>query len=196
MRIIGIGGEPASGKTTLMRGLLSLWLPGGPTPGNDFSYRSVRALHIPQHKVFVVGTYAGTTFDGTDRLSMSVQPQFEMMLLWLSGKRRFDDYTVIFEGDRLFNSKTIRRCPEFGPCLWIVLSALPGMLKERHQARGDAQTERFLRSRETKIARLISAFQGSLECHPNWDEKDQALVIQRILSWMERPSGKSPPRAG
>lgn len=191
MKFLGIGGVPCSGKTSLVRAALSIWLPGGEQKRNIFCYQTARAIHIPEHKLFVMGKYDGKMFDGTDRLSMAVQPHFEMMLLWLSGRRRFDDYTILFEGDRLFNSKTLRRCRDYGPCLWIVLQAAPGMLKERHQARGAAQTERFLRSRETKTLHLISAF-PDIEVRPNWDEADQAKNLDRVMGWVEARPGTRP----
>ena len=99
LKIIALGGEPATGKTTLMFELIKKtddWQIVKPEKLLD-------AMYSDKLKTYILGKYEkdGNTFQGTDRLSMAVQPDAVKFL------KSAKDVNIIFEGDRLFNSKFI-----------------------------------------------------------------------------------------
>ena len=67
-RIIAIGGEPASGKTTLMKSILKNF------SLKKFKYGFVRGYY--NDNIYFIGIYNNDVFSGTDKLSMAVQPHF------------------------------------------------------------------------------------------------------------------------
>lgn len=139
-RIIAIGGEPASGKTTLVRKLMDGY---NLTP---FKYGLVRGVYDKTEDVYFIGVFDGSTFEGTDRLSMAVQPHFVKFLNQINGG------VVIFEGDRLFNNKLFSNDLPF---IKVILKVSKDTLEQRHKERGDNQTQRFITSRNTKISNIM-----------------------------------------
>ena len=152
MRTIAIGGEPATGKSTIMRRVLELLGPGSP-----FAHGLCRfTLHssVAGHPVSVLGMYEGEGFPGTDRLSMGVQPHAVSYLRSLSGPA-----TVVFEGDRLFNGKFLTAAKGCGPLEVYVIETDPALLSMRHAlARADTQSETWLAGRRTKVANIKRDF--------------------------------------
>jgi broad-specificity NMP kinase len=138
-RVIAVGGEPATGKTTLMREFKNLHTTA------PFKYGQVKGEYNKDMNLYFIGVFDGSTFEGTDRLSMSVQPDFIKFLNWCDG-------VVIFEGDRLFNQSLFTL--EF-PFVKVVLRADKETLITRHNKRGDSQTETFLKSKRTKINNIL-----------------------------------------
>ena len=101
VRVIAMGGEPATGKTTLMFKLISM--------ADDWQIvkpqKLLDAMYSKKLNLYILGKYAndGNVFQGTDRLSMAVQPDALKFFEQLTFDA--DDVNVIFEGDRLFNGK-------------------------------------------------------------------------------------------
>ena len=91
--------------------------------------------------VVVVGKYDGTTFEGSDRLSMSVITDLDAFLLLTSNK------IVIMEGDRFTNSKVIAKAKPI--IIKILGDGLAGRIK-----RGSNQTERHLKSIATRVKNI------------------------------------------
>ena len=92
MRLVGVIGEPATGKTALMRAILERL-------GDDYEGFKFGLLRGRKYvgELYVLGIYrAGELFAGTDRLSMAVQP-FAIKFLKVIPATA----TVVFEGDRL-----------------------------------------------------------------------------------------------
>lgn len=146
--VIAIGGEPATGKTTLMRALLEkLQAPQKFETGGVSGYisRTSRAV--------VLGLYAeGEKFAGTDRFAMNIQPKAERFLFSLAASSGFDGYIVYYEGDRIFNGKMFDFLKDKGIAHKIyVLESGEQALKMRHALREDTQNETWLRGRKTKI---------------------------------------------
>ena len=100
MKSIVIGGVPATGKTTLMRFFLELFSSRRPVKhGLVYGY-------LLQGNILVVGKYEQEqVFAGTDRLSMAVQPDFDIVL-------ESRQYNLMFEGDRLFIEKNLQKLCE------------------------------------------------------------------------------------
>lgn len=115
------------------------------------------------NRLLVVGIYEDAErFAGTDRLSMGVLPDAVEMLLNLGElfPGRADQMTILFEGDRLFTKKFLEACAAIAETLPIVLTTSAEAKKVRHRDRGDTQTERWLRGRETKLRNI----QESIRC--------------------------------
>lgn len=110
-------------------------------------------------RVIVLGLYAGGAFDGTDRLAMNVQREWEGYLKFVVTRNRYQSWGIIFEGDRLFNRPTLDLLAHL-PCrtLLLCLWASPGAKSFRHSIRNDAQGSAFLKGRETKYLTLLRRF--------------------------------------
>ena len=97
--IIAVGGEPATGKTTLMWRIIDSvtdWQKIEPK-------KTLSAIRSESLDLTILGKYdRGLEFAGTDRLSMSVQPAATEFIKEATGN-------ILFEGDRLFNRKFIGR---------------------------------------------------------------------------------------
>lgn len=100
MRIIGLIGEPASGKSTVFRKLIATLGEGTLQKENLIAYNV-----FPQEKIIIAGIYDELVFSGTDRLSKGCGPKYRE---WLRSKNvdvEFDDWSFYFEGERFSNSK-------------------------------------------------------------------------------------------
>lgn len=183
MKIVAIGGVPASGKTTLVRALMQR-IPGERVDFKDGLIRGSKFSTPPAGRpspwVIVLGVYDGVgPFEGTDKLSMSVQPKVEEFLQGCD-----DDLVVIFEGDRLFNQKFLSFCrarageDNFRP---VVLGTTTENLASRHVERADTQTSTFLKGRQTKIQNILAAIPCTL--FENNSVYDMALITDDILRW-------------
>jgi hypothetical protein len=151
---LGLGGEPATGKTTLMRKLIAKLGPVQPS-----SVGLLRYLLFPSTKVIVLGVYESTaTFAGTDALSMGVAPHALEVLSACSHEPFYDGWRIVWEGDRLFSLKLIREVaslPQVRPH-WYLLQASEPVLAQRHLDRHDNQTATWLKGRRTKYQNLLT----------------------------------------
>lgn len=149
-KIIAVGGQPGTGKTTLFRKYMEdkQWISTEPAKLVSASYNTERDLYI-------LGKYEeGETFAGTDRLSMAVQPPLQE---WIKSH----NCNILFEGDRVFNQSFLEFCMGLPDTdLQIVYLKTPkNILEQRYKDRGSDQSEQFLRGRETKYSNLLSNFE-------------------------------------
>ena len=101
MQIIGLIGEPAAGKSTVMRNLLQT-LSG---EGTVVKEGLVAYTRFDESKVIVAGIYDEQVFSGTDRLSKGCGPKYRE---WLAAKvddPEYADWKFYWEGERFSNSK-------------------------------------------------------------------------------------------
>lgn len=172
MIVRALGGEPATGKSTVMVEAMKLkayWA--------RFKDGLVVGHVNERERMVVLGTYSeGESFPGTDRLSMAVQPA---ALKYLSGLARAGGWIVLFEGDRLFNLSFLLALVELGQVEATVLVASNLSLESRHAARGDSQRDGFLKGRRTKIARILAGF----PCHVEINERpcDTARIAASLV---------------
>jgi broad-specificity NMP kinase len=149
-KIIAVGGQPGTGKTTLFRKFMEdkKW-------ENVEPAKLVSAMYNKEMDLYILGKYQeGETFAGTDRLSMAVQPELQK---WI----QTNNSNILFEGDRVFNQSFL----EFAMALpetdlqIVYLKAPKNILEQRYKDRGSDQSEQFLRGRETKYSNLLSNFE-------------------------------------
>lgn len=168
MKVIALGGEPATGKTTLTKRLFRN-IP-------DFQvtkYGLLRLLVSEQNKLFLLGIYnftKNTPFEGTDRLSMSVVIDARRFVKWANQNRK--EYTIFFEGDRLFTQDFIDHCRSICETKVYVLTCEPESLEKRHTERGDFQNGSWLKGRTTKVANIAHEPRNGALLLTNKDKDD------------------------
>lgn len=159
-RIIAIGGEPATGKSSIMLGLMSMIGLQGFT---EFNFGGLlRGHYHMERRVLVLGVYeAGSTFSGTDRLSMAVMPVARGFLERLGKDPEFfPGWTILFEGDRLFNIPFLEHAAQVADLHAFVLTTSDAEKERRHKFRGDTQKPTWLKGRKTKVVNIVSTFPG------------------------------------
>ena len=100
MKIIGLIGEPAAGKSTVFRKLLAKFGAGTVKKEGLVAY-----TEYPDDKVIVAGIYDEQVFSGTDRLSKGCGPKYREWLVTKNANPEWDDWTFYWEGERFSNSK-------------------------------------------------------------------------------------------
>lgn len=166
MIVRAVGGEPATGKSTVMVEAMKLR-----APWDRFKYGLV-AGHINEiQRLIVIGIYeAGQPFPGTDRLSMAAAPA---VIKWLRNTSRLEPYTVLFEGDRLFSLNFLLQLVQFAQVEVTVLVASNLSLEMRHANRKDSQKEGFLRGRKTKIDKILRGFPCNVEINERLSDTER-----------------------
>lgn len=144
--VIYLEGEPATGKSTIFKHIRRQLF------GNATEFRSGLLRGIKQGQFYMLGVFDGSTFEGTDRLSMAV---INDAIPFIKGLQDAPERSVVFvEGARLANAHFMT---ETGARLFL-LHCIPEVLTMRHAERGDEQTERFLKSRHTAVCNLSKKY--------------------------------------
>jgi hypothetical protein len=185
MRICAIGGAPGSGKTTLVREIMSLLQWAGYNTETR-RYGLLDMIHL-SCGIYVLGKYEeGNTFAGTDRLSMAVQPDAEKFVSYIAENPAANQHGIIFEGDRLCAPAFLTHCRSVATTRIVVLEPSPGVLEERRRGRSEAegkdQNETWRRGRETKVKRIRSEFLA--EVHVCDDRDQQVELAKDIIDWV------------
>lgn len=188
VKVIAMGGEPATGKTTLMFRLISM--------ADDWkaikSGKLLDAMYSEKLNLYILGKYEndGNVFQGTDRLSMAVQPHASHFFTTLSYEKA--NVNVIFEGDRLFNGKLLNEISELFPESFkvLILTASHGIKEQRHVDRKDDQDDKFKNSRATKISNIMGSLtlMDYIDTMVNENISDQDKIINTIkkfYNWSE-----------
>lgn len=187
IRVIAIGGEPATGKTSLMFKLIS--------QADDWKHckpeKLLDAMYSKKLNLYILGKYEndGNTFQGTDRLSMAVQPDALKFFTSLAYESNTNNHSVnvIFEGDRLFNGKMLDSLSELFPESFkiLILSVKDKTLDQRHIDRKDDQDDKFKNSRKTKISNISSSLvlMDYIEIMENETIADQKNIIDYITKY-------------
>lgn len=183
-KITGVGGSPATGKSTLIKALIDCVK----SPWNE-NYKSTLKWHENStHKLIVLGDYSNKqgNFGGTDRLSMAVQPvALKAVQDWSVDPTR-QGWSVLFEGDRLFNLSFISSVNGMAgvESKWIILEVSApvtdeaSILDKRHTDRGDTQSKTWLRGRETKINKIRVSLSGIQVWRHNTPEDTQTCLLK------------------
>jgi broad-specificity NMP kinase len=173
-RCIAVGGEPATGKTTMMK---ELYKNMGVT--HNLKAGLLRGHINNTTNVSLMGLYndAGT-FLGTDRLSMAVNTDFQK---YVKMKKRH----IVFEGDRLFTNNNLKFIGQHYELRIIILEASKQELHDRHISRGDGQSDVFLKGRATKIRNIATEFGGKVERKSLTEPAHSIQMAQELLQWLE-----------
>ena len=171
--IIALGGEPATGKTTLMWRIIDSatdWQKIEPK-------KTLSAIRSESLDLTILGKYdRSEQFAGTDRLSMSVQPAATEFIKEATGN-------ILFEGDRLFNRKFIDAIISCDCSFSLIyIEASRDELHNRHVDRKDTQTETFLKSRQTKYSNIVRSLDLMDIIHTfKNDNMDQQTIIYNFI---------------
>lgn len=174
MKIIAVGGEPGSGKSTLMKEIIQHY---NVAPKYD-SFKLVP--YLQKDNIYILGKYEeGEVFSGTDRMSMAVQPEAIKFLDSLPSNS-----VVLFEGDRLFTASFLEHCLDKFDLSIIYLSTTKEIREERYKERGSNQNETWLQGRETKIANIMSNMTLMFNTfkYKNNNLEDQQIILNAIYN--------------
>jgi hypothetical protein len=91
-----------------------------------------------------------------------------------------DEFTVIYEGDRLFNNSFIEAVEEYAHRSFYILTADPDTVEQRHVDRKDTQTKTFKKSRKTKMKNILEKNESIIKLLRNKNKKDLSNNIETI----------------
>lgn len=174
-KVIFVAGVPASGKTTIFRKLREALF----DDATEFMYGKARGIERGAYQM--LGVFDGSTFEGTDRLSMTVIDDAIAYIQALEAESK--QRKVIFvEGDRLFNYRFLQAVR----ASVILIDASPEVLMIRHAQRGDTQTEVFLRGRRSKVENFAKKYRiGRVYNNtPEDSERITKCIIQMASKWI------------
>lgn len=186
IRLLAIAGAPGVGKTTLMKRLMTSL--GGFPPAvarkrGLVEYVLVAPGQTNYGEVIVLGRYGlGEVFEGTDKLSMAVQPEAERFV----NEPPVGIRAIIFEGDRLCGSSFLKHCQAAGDFRLVILKASPNVLRERRSDResetGKQQDPTWLAGRESKVAHITAQFAAG----PIWVDDDAQMnhAVEELKGWV------------
>ena len=156
MKVILLIGACGSGKTWVMKELIrKLKLNTLGRVGMFLFHRDVKFL--------VLGKYDGTTFEGSDKLSMAVMRDLGMF------KAAHKDKTVICEGDRFTNRTFVE-----GVKPTIVVINNDG--SEGRKKRQSNQTERQIKSIQSRVNNFVEEFK------PKYTVKSSVEALKLITT--------------
>jgi hypothetical protein len=144
--IIMIGGIPCSGKSTLMREIIS-------GLGPAVEVEPMKLFSCQKHNdILVLGRYAeGEPFGGTDRLSYGTIKKFREFI-----DQEHTNYKhIIFEGDRFFRAVDVEWLLEKHDSKVLILTVEAEEEDRRHKERNDTQTAKWLNGRRTQIKNIM-----------------------------------------
>ncbi len=147
-KIIGIGGESATGKSTLLKSLVETL-----GPASDWHRGTLSGPWYPEAQVMVLGAGGGVRYQAHAQLFLQVLPAMA----------EYRDLVVLFEGAPLFNISFLTYCKvkiasTVPSTLVYALETSEATLDYRRRQRGDKQTRRCLRERAAKIKAILKDF--------------------------------------
>lgn len=167
VKTIYLAGVPASGKSTLFKMIRSQLF----DEAKEFKDGKCRGIENGAYEM--LGVFDGSTFEGTEKLSMTVIGDAIEHIKKLS--RDNDRHVVFVEGDRLFNYRFLRETR----AVLFLIDASEKELYARHIERGDTQTHTFLRSRRSKVENFIAKYNAQRIWNNN--PQDQKRIFDYII---------------
>ena len=153
MQIIGLIGEPAAGKSTVMRDFIAR------LGRKEVVKEGLVAYTLyAEDKVMVAGIYDEQVFSGTDRLSKGCGPKYREWLAAKANDPEFSDWKFYWEGERFSNSKffdfflTLKT-----PVVTYYLEADPEVLNERNAKRSN-QNPTWRKGMATRMRNLREGY--------------------------------------
>ena len=182
--IVMIGGAPCSGKSTLIRNIIS-------GLGSYVECEPMKLFTCQKHMndmgdgdILVVGRYPeGETFGGTDRLSYGTISKFREFIIQECPKYKH----IIIEGDRFFRMKDIEWLVSEYAAKVFVLTISSLEEQRRHVERQDSQTEKWLKGRRSQISNILTNMflMDKIQIRNNENKNDMALIQKELkeLLW-------------
>ena len=139
-RVNLIGGVPATGKTTIMKQIKKQ------LQVDSFFEKGILKGYTDKKKNnYIFGVYNNELFEGTDKLSMAVQPK----AIEFIKEKKFQ--SIFIEGDRLFKPSFINQIKKIVDLNIYILQVDSQNIENRHIVRGDEQSENWLRAKKTTV---------------------------------------------
>lgn len=149
MKVLILGGVPASGKSSMMLEVIKRL--GKKEKGVPFARNGVKGLLFAKQKILILGSYEREDFPGTDTLAMNIQPKVVALLQAMKD----DDISVCCEGDRLFNAGFIQSVKNMGVVYQIIiLEVAAEIVSLRRNKRAKEQNAVWLKGRASKVANI------------------------------------------
>lgn len=154
VKIIGIGGDMASGKSYLVRTLLGLHRTRA-----IFRSVTVEFTRLTNVTLLAIGKYDQSRYPGTDFM---YHPNLETDVLAClnlinTNKTIGERVGVIFEGDRLFKNKFINMIKDVFPIKLIMLQVTQDVIFKRHMLRCDNQQMKQIMLKEKRNRNLLKS---------------------------------------
>lgn len=165
-RIIAIGGEPGTGKTRLMKDVMKDYTL---TP---FNYGLIKGEYDDYKKVYFIGVFDGSKFEGSDKVSIKCYDDLIKFLNQVDG-------VVVFEGDRLFSKKVL--ATQY-PFIKLVLTASKETMDTRYRLRGVYQAEYFNTLKTKRINNLIKEYKDIVFLNNEGDNSDNINIIKDYIT--------------
>ena len=149
--LIALGGIPAVGKTTIVKEFFKNY-----TDWKILKFKKLYGHYNKKLNLVILGKYNNDVFCGTDKLSMAVQPDFNEFI-----QKKDMCYNILFEGDRLFNFKTLEKVQKNIKLIVYIVES--DYTEKRHLERKDKQTQQFIKGRKTKIQNIKNYLNGNYQ---------------------------------
>ena len=176
--IIMIGGAPCSGKSTLVRSILS-------ELGSAENVEPMKLFSCQKHNdILVVGRYPEEeAFGGTDRLSYGTISKFRKFIIQEYSKYKH----IIIEGDRFFRMKDIEwLVSEYNAGTFdakiFVLTVSSSEEQRRHIERQDTQSEKWLKGRRSQINNILTNMflMDKIQVRNNENKNDMMKIEEEL----------------
>jgi cytidylate kinase len=172
---IAIGGIPASGKSTLINTIYK-----DLDVNTNFKSGLIRGHYLKEYNLLIVGIYnTFKKFKGTDLLSMSAQADFKKLI-------DLNKYNIVFEGDRLFTNDILEYVNKKYKLNAIILKTTNENIEKRHKQRKDKQTEKFLKSRNTKINNILKNPNLKIQTFNNDNFEDMSKLVSMLVAIIKK----------
>jgi len=159
------------GKTTIVKQFFQNF-----SGWRNFKFKKLYGHYNEELNLVILGKYiSGEIFSGTDKLSMAVQPDFEEFI-----DKDKPPFNIMFEGDRLFNVKTLKKAQEKMKLQVYIVES--DFTKQRHLERNDSQSEKFIKGRMTKLSNIKNYLDGNYVTLVNNDKEDINKNFNFILN--------------
>lgn len=179
-RIIAIGGEKQTGKSTLAKSLLADFFTG---TTKTFTYGLLKGYVSYENRLVVIGWYqGGENLPGSDGLSRDVISDALMFIENFENLfQHADQMTVFLEGSRLFNGLFLSACRKHCPDTRLfILKTTREILHERQAGKKFSQNE--MRAIRSAIYSVVNRLGGKHLMSDNMNDMEaNASLLKKML---------------